>query len=347
MNWKALIGRANISTIACATISLSLCTLLVACGGSPENAKGTENTKSDAGKSVTIAQFGHVFLYMPLYVAVRKGFFAKNGLDVKLVSTGGDEKTFTAVSTGNAQFGVADPTFAAIARERGQGGKVVASVVSGAPFWVIAFGDKYKPSTKSDILSGARVATYSAPSTSYAVMKQLLQNQGKPIKATIVEGAFGTLIPMLKANQADLAMEIEPVVSTAIENGAHVVYEPKVGEFAFTGLTVSDAFCQEHPEQIQAAVNALNEAMQFIHNDPDGAIAVAREEFPESSESVIKAALNRLRESKTVPQSPMLNTEAWNNAIKLRREIGDIEGPGSYEDNVDMSFVKKIPANVK
>jgi len=338
MNWKALIGGANIC------ITLSMCTLLVACSGTGD---ATKNPAAAGAKSVTIAQFGHVFLYMPLYVAMRKGFFAKNGLDVKLVSTGGDEKTFTAVSTGNAQFGVADPTFAAIARERGQGGKVVASVVSGTPFWVISFSDKYKHSLKSDVLSGARVATYPAPSTSYAVMKELLQNNGKPIKATIVEGGFGTLIPILQAGKADLAMEIEPMVSTAISNGAHIVYQPKVGEFAFTGLTVSDAYCKDHPQQIQAVVNALNEAMQFIHGNPDGAVAVAREEFPEAPEVVIKAALNRLRESKTVPQSPMLNREAWDNAIKLRREIGDIEGPGSYDDNVDMTFVKNMPVNVQ
>ncbi len=49
---------------------------------------------------------------------------------MKLVSTGGDEKTFTAVSTGNAQFGVSDPIFVAIARQRGQGGKVVAGIVT-------------------------------------------------------------------------------------------------------------------------------------------------------------------------------------------------------------------------
>ncbi len=335
MNRKAF----SIGVTICICIALSTSILLTACSGS--DSKGD----SAASKSVTIAQFGHVFLYMPLYVAMRKGYFAKNGLDVKLVSTGGDEKTFTAVSTGNAQFGVADPTFAAIARERGQGGKVVASVVSGTPFWVISYSNKFGYSTNSNVLGGARVATYSAPSTSYAVMKQLLQNNGNAIPATIVQGAFGTLLPMLKADKADLAMEIEPVVSTAIENGAHVVYEPKVGEFAFTGLTVSDAYCKEHPEKIQAAVNALDQAMQYIHNDPVGAAAVAHEEFPECSALVIKVALDRLRASKTVPLSPMLNLEAWTNAINLRREIGDIEGPGSYDDNVDMSFVKKIPAH--
>src|SRR5271170_2934118 len=106
---------------------------------------------------ITIAQFGHVFLYMPLYVAVDKGFFKEKGLEVKLVSTGGDEKTFTAVASGNAQFGVSDPTFAAIAREHGQGGKVVAGIVRGVPFWVISFKNDVKKIDNPSGFSGYRI----------------------------------------------------------------------------------------------------------------------------------------------------------------------------------------------
>src|SRR5580658_6917028 len=92
---------------------------------------GSFAISSEKAQKITIAQYGHIFLYLPIYVALDKGFFKEQGLDVKLVSTGGDEKTFTAISTGNAQFGIADPIFAAIARQRGQGGKVVAGIVRG------------------------------------------------------------------------------------------------------------------------------------------------------------------------------------------------------------------------
>jgi NitT/TauT family transport system substrate-binding protein len=214
---------------------------------------------------VTIAQFGHVFLYMPLYVAVDKGFFKEQGLDVKLTSTGGDEKTFTAVLSGNAQFGVSDPVFAAIARERGQGGKVVASIVRGVPFWVVSFDNKLKSFDNAAGFAGHRIATYTAPSTSYAVMKDILANNGHPVDAKIVQGAFGTLLAMLKTNQADMALDIEPIVSIATNQGAHIVYSPasKLGDFAFTGLTVSDAFHDKHPDQIQSAVNALAKSMKL------------------------------------------------------------------------------------
>jgi NitT/TauT family transport system substrate-binding protein len=292
---------------------------------------------------VKVAQFGHVFLYMPLYVAQDKGFFKDEGLDVTLISTGGDEKTFTAVSTGNAQFGVSDPTFAAIARERGQGGKVVAGIVRGVPFWVVSFDDKLKKIDNPTQFQGHKIATYTAPSTSYAVMKSILQNGGHPVDAKIVQGAFGTLLALLKAKQADMALDIEPIVSIATSQGAHVVYSPasKLGDFAFTGLTVSDGYFNTHPGQIQGAVNALTRAMNFIQKDFEGTVAVAKKEFADVPEPVIREALKRLIQEGTIPKSPVLTKNAWDRAIALRRELGDMKGSGSFADNVDMKFASK------
>jgi NitT/TauT family transport system substrate-binding protein len=334
--------------------ALTIGTLLLAgCNAAPEAPKQPAASSPTAGGQqqvtpVTIAQFGHVFLYMPLYIAIDRGYFAEEGLDVKLVSTGGDEKTFTAVSTGNAQFGVSDPTFTAIAREHGQGGKVVAAVVRGVPFWIVTLRKDIDKFTKPEEFAGYRIASYTAPSTSYAVMKKLLQNGDKPVSsAKIVQGAFGTLPALLNAGQADMALEIEPMVSIVIQQGGHIVYSPEkhLGDFAFTGLEVSEPFCQEHPEQVQGAVNAIAKAMKFIHDDDqfEDAVQIAQAEFPDVKPQVVRAALARLRQSNTIPLTPALPEGAWNAAIALRKEIGDMSGSGSYLDNVDMQFVDQLP----
>jgi len=294
-------------------------------------------------KPITIAQFGHVFLYLPLYIAVKKGYFKEQGLDVRLVSTGGDEKTFTAVITGNAQFGVSDPTFTAIARERGQGGKVVAGIVRGVPFWVVTFKKEIGKISSTEQFKGRRIATYTAPSTSYAVMKKVLQNSGKPVDAKIVQGAFGTLLALLKANHADMALDIEPIVSIAVSEGAHIVYSPAnvLGDFAFTGLSVSDDYLKKNADDVQKAVNAINKAMSFIHKDYEGAVKVACAEFPEVKEAVVREALKRLIAEGTIPHSVVLPENAWNNAVSMRKDIGDLKSAGLYKDNVDMRFANK------
>jgi NitT/TauT family transport system substrate-binding protein len=277
-------------------------------------------------------------------VAIDRGFFKEQGLDVTLVSTGGDEKTFTAVATGNAQFGVSDPLFTAIAREHGQSGKVVAAVVRGVPFWIITEKEGIGTFTKPEQFAGYRIATYTAPSTSYAVMKKVLANNGHPVKATIVQGAFGTLPALLNAGQADMALEIEPVVSIVLQQGGHVVYSPQkeLGDFAFTGLEVSEKFNREHPDQVRGAIVAIQKGMDFIHNDFEGAVAVAKKEFPEVEPSVVRNALMRLKESDTIPRSVSLPRSAWDKAVALRKEIGDMHGNGDYDKNVDMSYADKL-----
>lgn len=327
--------RAALSTLLCLLLTFSL----------PHAAQSKDLPLTP----ITIAQFGHVFLYMPLYVAVKKGFFRDEGLDVRLVSTGGDEKTFTAVITGNAQFGVSDPTFTAIARERGQGGKVVAGIVRGVPFWVVAFDQSIKSFDSPEAFKGKRIATYTAPSTSYAVMKKVLQNSGHPVEAKIVQGAFGTLLAMLKARHADMALDIEPIVSIATAEGARVVYSPagKLGDFAFTGLTVSDDYLKKNPQTVQKAVNAVTRAMAYIQKDFEGTVKIACADFPEVKEKVVREALKRLLNQGTIPQTPLLPEAAWQNAVNLRREIGDLKSAGSFKENVDMSFARQALSSKK
>lgn len=293
-------------------------------------------------QTIIIAQYGHIFLYMPIYVALDKGFFKEQGLDVKLISTGGDEKTFTAIASGNAQFGVSDPTFVAIARQRGQGGKVIAGIVRRVPFAMITFEPSIRKISQPSDFAGHRIAALPAPSTCYAVIENILQNNGHPVRAKIVPGALGTFPAMLKAGQADMAMEFEPNISSLTTQSGRIIYSTVgyFGDTAFTGMTVSDSFYSQHPQEIQAAVNAVAKAMRYIHHDFAGTALIAKQEFPEIPETVIKTALQRLIDEGTTPVSPVLTRAAWNKAIALRKEIGDLQGTGSYEENVDMKFAQ-------
>jgi len=333
-------------------VMLLICLLcfFTACGSNEQQKKEepkapTQTSESTPLKKVTVAQFGHIFVYMPLYVAKQKGFFADEGLDVKFVNTGGDEKTFAALVSHSAQFGVSDPIFTAIARQRGQGGKVVASIVNGVPLWGVTKKDIPKI-TDPAMFSGLRIATYPAPSTTYTLMKDAIERgaKKKTPPGKIVQGAFGTLLAMLESDAADIAVVIEPAVSIAVSKGMKVVYSlPEVyGDFAFTGLMVTDEYHGKHPEMIQRMVNALVQAARYIREDIEGATEIAAKEFPQLSKQVCKNALERMVTSNTVPKTLKLSKEAWDKAVELRVRAGDLKPePDIYEKNVDNSFVEK------
>ena len=174
-------------------------------------------------------------------------------------------------------------------------------------------------------------------------MKDILNNKGEAINGEIIQGSFGSLLAMLKAGHADIALELEPVTSIAVANGAKVVYSmvDSYGDFAFTGLTATDSFLATNPEIAQSAVNAINSAINYIHSDFNGALAVAMKEFPKVDKDILNNALTRLISEGVIPRSPVLSEEAWNKAIKLRQDVGDIKGMGVYADHVDMHYAQK------
>jgi len=294
---------------------------------------------------VTVAQFGDVFLYMPVYLANEKGYFKEEGLDVQISSTGGDDKTFAAVISGNAQFGVADPTFVAIAKEKGQSGKVIASVVNGVPFWGVTNRQDLVPFTNDSQLKGLKVATFPSPSTAYTLQFDMFEDAG--LQPNIRQAAFGALLPLLEAKEVDIALEIEPNVSTATQKGAKILYSmaERYGDFAITGITVSETMVKEKPEIIQKFVNALQKAERFGHTYPDSVAIYAQRHFPNLEASVLREASLRMINAKTFPQSVMISPDAWRKACALRHEVGDIKSMETAFSVYDTTFAAKAITN--
>jgi NitT/TauT family transport system substrate-binding protein len=335
-----------------ATLIFLLLFALAACRERTQQASSTtaQPATRTQQQDITISQFSRVFIYLPLYVAVEKGFFSENGLRVHLVEGGGDEKTFAAVASGQAQFGVADPTFAAIAREKGQPGLVVASVVSGVPFWGVTKNPKIQKIDKPEGLRDLRIATYTAPSTNYTLMATtLVDNRDRVGKARIVQGTFGSLLAMLDAGAADVAMELEPTVSIAEQNGARVVYSyPEAyGPYLLTGMYTKESYAREHPDVVQRAVNALEKAMRYSHADPEGAVAVAKKVFPELDEKVIRVAVHRMLDAHTIPEHAVIDQTAWSNAVKVRIKAGDLRSEATAAATIDKSFAQNALQQVK
>ncbi len=341
----------KISSILILISSLVILGFVTGCDKTPDSKtkESQKATSSKAREKVTIAQFGHIFVYMPLYVAQQKGYFREEGFDVTFVNTGGDEKTFAALVSGSAQFGVSDPIFTAIARQRGQGGKVIASIVNGIPLWGVTRKD-IQSITDPSMFSGLRVASYPAPSTTYTLVKDAIDKgaETKSPPGKVVQGAFGTLLSMLESDAADVAVVIEPAVSTGVSRGMKVVYSlPEVhGDFAFTGLMVTDEYLVNNGDTAQRMVNSLVKATRFIRTDIEGTAIIAANEFPELSGDVIREALARMVESNTVPVSMQMSEKAWAQAIALRVRAGDLAEATPMSTNIDNSFVAKAEAGM-
>jgi NitT/TauT family transport system substrate-binding protein len=290
---------------------------------------------------VTIAQVGDFFLYAPLYVALDAGFFKEQGLEVSIVTTGGDDKTWAAVISNSAQFGIGDPTFVVASTERGQPGRVVASIVNGVPFWGVTWRKDIQQVKSGADLRNLRVATFPAPSTAYVLQEKMFEDAG--LTPNIVQGGFGALLTMVRAERADIALELEPNVSQAAAEGAVVLYSLKgiYGDFAITGLTATPNYIEANPKVVGGVTCALQNALNLIHSDQNSALEILKKRFPDIRAEVAAEALRRVTNDGIIPSTLTISEAAWTKAVDVRLSVGDFKSPGQYSNFVDNRFAEQ------
>lgn len=293
-----------------------------------------------AGKErITVAQVGDFFLYLPLYYAKEAGYFDREGLDVRIVDSGGDDKSVAAVISGSADFGVGDPTFASIANEQGQQVRVIGAVVNGVPFWGVTKRPALERIDRPAQLQGLTVATFPKPSTAYVLQSAMFEKGG--LKPRIREAQFGSLLPLLDTGAVDIVLELEPNVSTAVANGAHVVYSlaEQYPDFTITGVTVLQGTIDRRPETVRKFIRALDAAERAAHAEPEKLVAFARKRFPDVPPAVAEAAARRMLSADVIPQTAKVSATGWKAAIDLRIANGDIKDGAATSATIDNQFV--------
>jgi NitT/TauT family transport system substrate-binding protein len=299
-------------------------------------------------QSITICQWGQALIYLPLYIAQHEHLFEKQGLRVNLINGGADDLTWAAVTSGNAQFGIADPVMVAIQAEQGGvPGKVVGNVVSKVAFWAVTL-DKSMPFITSPAqFKGQKVAAFKYPNTAHALALRTFAKGnltvGKDVE--MVEVNPGAVLAQLQSGNASMAMVLEPAASIAEKEGARIVYSyPQVwGDFAFTGLTVTEKYAAEHGEIVQKVVNALEEAIGITRSDPARTLAAAQKAFPDIEKIILERAIQRMLTEGTIPAHITPSEEGWRKALEVCVEVGKLKKmPPNPESLLDKSFSSKL-----
>jgi NitT/TauT family transport system substrate-binding protein len=303
---------------------------------------------SAAPEKVVLSQAAKTLLYLPLYVAIDQEFASKHGVDISIVTAGGDSPAFAALASGQAQFAQGDPTFVAVSHEKGGPGMVIASVLDRVAFWAVTFDKKIEPFTDPRLFKNRTVVTFPEPNTSYVVQKALVERAGLKLGSNtrITQATFGTELGPIKNGQADMAMSIEPNVSQAEAQGARVVfsYPDAWGPFLLTGLMTTEEFARSKPAVVQGVVDAYEEALQAIRAHPDQAVATGVKYFPEVSPEVIRTAVKRLSDSKVFPDHARVDPQSWTAALDLRVKVGDLKSI-NHGSEVDNSFADRAAAS--
>jgi NitT/TauT family transport system substrate-binding protein len=296
-----------------------------------------------ANKKVVISQAFQSALYLPFYVAMDEGFFAKQGLDVVKETAGAPSVALSAVLSGSAQFSIHGPEWTAIAASKGAPVDIVCNIVNGAAVWIATTPDFDFKSVKD--LKGQNVVTGTMPTTSTSLFIKLLKENGMDASKDVnmIQVPIGSEPGPFAAGQAKIAVLYEPGVDQMTAKGMKVVlgFPQLYGAYAFSALTAKK---DVDPEIAQAVVNAFEMAERFMQTNEARTVEIAKQEFPTLDPAVVEAATKRMLKDGVYPKSVDITAPALKVAMDTQIALGNLKEQPDYATFIPKTFIDKALA---
>jgi NitT/TauT family transport system substrate-binding protein len=193
---------------------MSLLLLTVGCGSSnqptaaiPSDTNNSKpKTSTSPNKEIVIAEPLHSIGYLPLYIAIKKGFF--DGVNVKVTTLAGGGAHTNAVLTGQAWGFIGGPEHNAFAKAKGADIRAVVNVVNrGNVYFVASPGLSLEGGDIKTFLKGKTIVTGAYGGTPNSITRYVLAKAGldlqKDVKLKEVDNA--AIPAIIKEKQGDIA----------------------------------------------------------------------------------------------------------------------------------------------
>ena len=243
---------------------------------------------------VKFALPGNSMGYLPLFVAVHRGFFKDEGIDIELPRLI-PAMAQNALMSGDVQYhGLADSGLRLAAR-----GAPIKAIFYGAdrPMYYLVAQKEIRSVAE---LKGKRVGVSQFGGTSDLSARLALKHFGvEPERdALIIQiGSEGTRTAALRAGSvAAIIVPVPAVVLLKRDGFNEISFVGDVVEFASNGYTTTDQRIKENPQEVKKVLRALYRGLRFAKENPEGTIGVIQKEWKvepevakESYAAIVKA----------------------------------------------------------
>ncbi|HEX9787755.1 MAG TPA: ABC transporter substrate-binding protein [Candidatus Binatia bacterium] len=250
-----------------------------------------------AAEQIKFVLPGNSMGYLPLFVAVHRGFFKDEGLDIELPRLV-PAMAHNALLAGEAHYhGLADSGLRLAAR-----GLPLKAIFYGAdrPMYYLVAQKDIRSVTE---LKGKRIGVSQFGGTSDLSARLALRHYGiEPEKDAILIQIGAEAVRMAALRAGSVSAIIVPVPAVAIlkrEGFNEVSFVGDVVEFASNGYTTTDQRIKEHPQEVKKVVRSLYRGLRYAKENPEGTIAVIQREWkvdPEIAKESYRAIVKALNE---------------------------------------------------
>lgn len=306
-----------------------------------------QNEQVNKLKTVKVNEVTRSVFYAPQYVAISKGFFEEEGLNIELTTGQGADTVMTAVLANQCDIGFAGPEASIYVYNEGKedntqvfaqltkkdGSFLVSKIPIDNFSWTDLEGKTIIPGRKGGV--------------PYMTLEYVIKKNGmNPETDMILDDSikFDLMAGAFTGGEADFVTLFEPTASL-IEQSKKGYILASVGEAAgdipYTAYFAKKSYINNNYDTIQKFVNAIAKSQKWISIATDREIAEAIIDFfPDTDIELLEKVVNRYRSIDAWKTSPELKKEDFDLLQTVMIEAGELKEKIPYEEVVNMDYVK-------
>lgn len=311
------------------------------------------NKANDEGlKKISVNEVTRSVFYAPQYLAINKGFFEEEGLEIELTTGQGADKVMTAVLAGQSDIGFAGPEASIYVynEEKEDYAEVFAQVTKKDGSFLVS-----KTNTDNfnwSDLKGKTVIPGRKGGVPYMTFEYILKQNGlntskdvnldDSIKFDLMAGAFA-------GGDAEYVTLFEPTASMTEDAGKGYVVASvgeASGEIPYTAYFAKKSYIEENEDIIQGFTNAIYKGQQWAKEHSAAEIAeVIQDFFPDTELDMLTRSIQSYIDIDAWNDTPILKEEAFNKLQDVMKEAGELDKEAPYNKVINNKFAEKSIEN--
>ena len=275
-------------------------------------------TRTTENKKITVAEVTHSVFYAPQYVAIEKGYFKDEGLDVELILTPGADNVMSAVLSGDANIGLSGSEATIYVYNGGEKDyvKTFAQLTQKDGSFIISrkdIKDFSLDDLKGSYYIGGRLGGMPEMTLEYI----LKENGIDPNKDLTIDTSiqFASMASSFIGGTGDYVSLFEPLASSIVNQG----YGYKVaslgslgGNVPYTAYNARISYIENNKDVIDKFTKAIQKGLDFVNNNDSKAIAkVILNQFPDTSLNDLTLAVESYKNNDTWPKTTTFTKESF------------------------------------